>query len=341
MNKEETRILSYLSDNLGSGGNIREMSEGISRNYGPAYYSNIYNTLTKLKKLGIIEIETEGKSKLIKLDMKNPFSRYYISEIENHKAQKISMPKEILDGILDLPEKFDIFSICALETEKYLKMGRIELLILTRDLNEFCKIIASLSEIEMHYNLKIDPIILRLGDFAQIMKADELSPLKDLILNKSILYNSGGFWGLIKEYAITAKYKKLGKFPHDLTKGELAYNYNRFGYRLNEDIGSSDKISIEMIIFSMSIRKEIRMQYGALTLLYKNIERINLGYLYYIYKRYDGLGKLKSILISLSSLGNLKANKNIGLYINLIPDKADKLYDGRMIKKYVGLYANG
>ena len=33
MNKEETKILSYLSDNLGDGGNILEMSKGIDKKY--------------------------------------------------------------------------------------------------------------------------------------------------------------------------------------------------------------------------------------------------------------------------------------------------------------------
>ena len=50
MNKEEIKILSYLSDNLGNGGNILEMLKGIKKKYGTTYYPNIYNTTKKLEK---------------------------------------------------------------------------------------------------------------------------------------------------------------------------------------------------------------------------------------------------------------------------------------------------
>ena len=113
MNKEEIKILSYLSDNFGDGGNILEMSKGIDKRYGPAYYPNIYNTARKLEKIGIIYIEHEGNSKLIRLNTENPLSTYYISEIENYKNQRTAIPKEMLSSILNLSHKFDIFSICA------------------------------------------------------------------------------------------------------------------------------------------------------------------------------------------------------------------------------------
>ncbi len=337
MNKEETKIMSYLSDNLGYGGNILEMSKGINKKYKPAYYPNIYNTAKRLEKIGIITIESEGNNKLIRLNIENPLSTYYISEAENYKNQKISMSKETLSNILNLTQEFDIFSICSLDAEKCHKINRLELLILTRNHDGNNELIKSLLKIESNYNLKIDPIILTLTEFIKIMKTDELDLIKDLILNKNILYNSDGFWELIKQHKIDAKYKKFNKFPQDITRDELAYNYNRLGYQLNENIKSNNKITIEPIIFSMSINEEIRIRYGAIILLYKNIEKINLAYLYYIYKRYDNLGKLKGILLSLANLINIRHNNEIEYYINLILDKPD-IYDIKLIKKYAELY---
>lgn len=337
MNKEETKIMSYLSDNLGDGGSILEMSKDIDKKYGPAYYSNIYTTAKKLEKKGIINIVREGNSKLIRLNTENPLSTYYMSEIENYKNQKISMSKEMLSSILSFTQEFDIFSICALEAEKYQKINRLELLILTRDHNQNSALIQSLLKLEATYNIKIDPIALTLDEFIKIMKTDELDILKDLILNKNILYNSDGFWELIKQHRIDTKYKKLNKFPQDITRNELAYNYSRLGYQLNESIKSNNKIAIEPTIFSMSINDEIRIKYGTFILLYKNIDKINLAYLYYIYKRYDELGKLKGILLSLTNLTDLKSNNKIKYYINLISDKPD-IYDNNMIKRYLELY---
>ena len=329
--------MSYLSDNLGDGGSILEMSKGIDRKYGPAYYPNIYNTAKKLEKIGIIAIKSEGNSKLIRLSMENSLAIYYMSEIENYKNQKLSMPKEMLGSILDFTQEFDIFSICALDTERYQKINRLELLILTRNHDQNSGMIRSLLRLETSYNIKIDPIIITLGEFIKMMKSDELDILKDLILNKNILYNSNGFWELIKLHEIDAKYKKLNKFPQDLTRDELAYNYSRLGYRLNEKIKPDSKIAIEPLIFSMSINKEIRIRYGAIVLLYKNIERINWAYLYYIYKRYDGLGKLKGILLSLANLTNIRHDDEIRYYIDLISDKPD-IYDNKLIKRYIELY---
>ena len=175
MNKEETKILSYLSDNLGDGGNILEMSKGIDKKYGPAYYSNIYTTAKKLEKIGIINIEREGNSKLIKLNMENPISTYYISEIENYKNQKIRMSKEMLSSILGFTQEFDIFSICALDAEKYQKINRLELLILTRNHNPNSALMHSLLKLEATYNTKIDPIVLTLDEFVNSKVSSNLS----------------------------------------------------------------------------------------------------------------------------------------------------------------------
>ncbi len=338
MNKEETKILSYLSDNLGDGGNIREMSEGINKRYGPAYYSNIYNTTNKLKKMGIVDIAQEGKNRRITLDAENPFSTYYMSEIESHKASQTTLSKEMLSSILDLAERFNIFSICTLETEKHLKINRIEMLILAQNHDDDGKLIKSLLRTESEQGIKIDPCIFAIDEFIKMMQTDELNPIKDIIPDKCVLYNSEGFWSLINHHKIGIKYKKSRKFSLYLTASELAYNYNRQGYQLNEQIRPSEKISLETTIFSMSIKNETRIKYGAIILLYKNIERINWACLFYMYKRYDELNRFKSILLSLADLKNTTNNADINRYIEIITDKPDTKYDAKIIKKYMEVY---
>lgn len=336
MNKEEIKIMSYLSDNLGHGGSILEMSKGIDSRYGPAYYPNIYNTAKRLEKIGIIGIEAEGNSKLINLNMENPISTYYISEMENYKNQGLKLSKELLGDILSLALEFDIFSICSLETDKFQRINRLELLILARNHGSNRNLIKSLRRMESNYGTKIDPIILTIDEFAKIMKSGESDLIKDLILDRNILYNIEGFWEMIKQRKIDARYKRLDKLPQDITRDELAYNYSRLGYQLNENIKHGNRIAIETIIFAMSINNEIRIRYGAIILLYKNIERINWAYLYYIYKRYDSLGKLKGILLSLAHLTDIKHDNEIRDYIDIIQDKPEA-YDSRLIKRYAEL----
>ncbi|MGC8649102.1 MAG: hypothetical protein ACP5UN_02700, partial [Candidatus Micrarchaeia archaeon] len=63
MNKEEFKILNYLSDNLGSGENISNIFKEISKKYSSTYYTNIYNSVARLEKKGVISIIVEGNNR--------------------------------------------------------------------------------------------------------------------------------------------------------------------------------------------------------------------------------------------------------------------------------------
>jgi|GEM_PF-2353559 len=338
MNNDEIKILKYLSDKLGSGGNILEMLKDINSKYGKTYYPNIYKATKHLEKMGIIKITTEGKNKIISLNKENPFSKYYMAEIEDSKMIEIDIFKELLDDLLSLPEKFNIFSMASLETKHHLALNRVELLILVKNHDEDYDLIKSLSQMESAYNIGIDPIILTLDEFIKIMKSDELSPIKDLILDKYILYNSLGFWDLIIRNDINSNYKKLNKYPQEITEEELAYNYNRFGFKLHEKLTEETKISLEAIIFAMSITDEPRIKYGSIIILKKNIDKIILSYLFYIYKRYEELSRLRSMILSLIELQALKMNENIKRYLDLMKEDKSIKFDLNTIKKYIELY---
>jgi len=338
MNNDEIKILKYLSDKLGSGGNILEMLKDINSKYGKTYYPNIYKATKHLEKMGIIKITTEGKNKIISLNKENPFSKYYMAEIEDSKMIEIDIFKELLDDLLSLPEKFNIFSMASLETKHHLALNRVELLILVKNHDEDYDLIKSLSQMESAYNIGIDPIILTLDEFIKIMKSDELSPIKDLILDKYILYNSLGFWDLIIRNDINSDYKKLNKYPQEITEEELAYNYNRFGFKLHEKLTEETKISLEAIIFAMSITDEPRIKYGSIIILKKNIDKIILSYLFYIYKRYEELSRLRSMILSLIELQALKMNENIKRYLDLMKEDKSIKFDLNTIKKYIELY---
>jgi len=338
MNNDEIKILKYLSDRLGSGGSILEMLKDINAKYGKTYYPNIYKATKNLEKAGIIKITTEGKNKILSLNKENPFSKYYMAEIEDSKSTEIKLFRELLNDLLYLPEKFNIFSMASLDTENHLVLNRIELLILAKNHDEDYDLIKSLLKLETAYNIGIDPIIFTLDEFIKIMKSDELSPIKDLILDKYILYNSLGFWDLIIRKDINSKYKKLNKYPQEITEEELAYNYNRFGFKLHEKLTDENKISLETIIFAMSINDEPRIKYGSIVLLKKNIDKINPPYLFYIYKRYEELGRLKNMILSLIELRALKNDENLKPYLNLIKEDKNTRFDLNMIRKYIELY---
>lgn len=339
MNKEEIKILSYLSDRLGNGGNILSMSEGIGKKYGSAYYPNIYNTIIKLEKKGIISIVPDGNNRLIRLAMKNPFSIYYISEAESRKTINIDMPRGIIDALLDLALDSDIIAICALKYEEYIKINRIELLIIARSHDQRSRLISALLGIESMHNAKIDPIILIPQELSDMLEGSEFNKIKDLIKDRSILYNSEGFWEIIRKYKIDEKYKNSSRFPEELNRAQLAYNYNRFGYALYENTEPDREIALEDTMFLMAKSKEVRIRYGALILLHKNSGKINLSYLYYLFKRHDGLSALKGMLESLKAFYSKEDGLKVEMFMETIPDKQQEAYDKKLIKKYIAQYS--
>jgi hypothetical protein len=338
MNKEETKILRYLSDSLGNGGNIHSMSDGIRKKNGPAYYPNIYNTIMRLEKRGIISIIIDGNNRLIRLDMKNPLSIYYISEAENQKTMEIEIQEGLMNELLDLALDSDILTMCSLKHEKHIKINRIELLIITRSHNQDSRLISDLLKIESLHNTRIDPIILTPNEFSNMLGSDNLNSIKDLITDKSILYNSEGFWGMIRKYKLDERFKNQIRFPDDLRQPELAYNYNKFGYGLYEETESGTELSLEDTIFLMNQSKEIRIRYGALILLKKNIRKINLLYLYYTFKRRNQLSTLKSILSTLKEFCDKEDKEKLYTLEKLIPNKKSGDYDKNLIKKYLLQY---
>ena len=338
MNKEETKILRYLSDSMGNGGNILSMSDGIRKKYGPAYYPNIYNTIMRLEKKGILSTIIDGNNRQIRLDMKNPLSIYYISEAENQKTMGIEIQQGLLNELLDLALDSYILTMCSLKHEKHIKINRIELLIIIRSHEQDGSLISNLLKIESLHNTKIDPIILTSNEFSDMLDGDNLNSIKDLITDKSILYNTEGFWGLIRKYKLDGKYQNLIKFPDELGQSELAYNYNRFGYSLYEDTKGGKELSLEDTIFLMNQAREIRIRYGAFILLKKNIRKINLMYLYYIFKRRDQLNVLKGILSTTEEFCDKEDRRKISTLERLIPNRKSEAYDKKLIKKYILQY---
>ncbi len=338
MTREQTRIMHYLSDNLGSGGSILSASEEIGNIYKSTYYPNIYNAIIKLEKAGIIFITKEGKNRLISLNIMNPKAIYYISEAENLRAMEINLPDEMSNGLLDLALDSGAISICALKYETHIKINRIELLLITKSHNKDSWLINNMLKLELLHNTKIDPIILTPDELFSMLDSGDLNNIKDLISDKHILYNSEGFWGTIRMYKINYTYKNLKRFPDKLEKSELAYNYSRFGYSLYEDIKPGKRISLEDTILLMAKSDEIRVKYGAFILIKKNIEKINKPYLYYLFKRHELLYSLNGMISTLEEILDKEKGLQISALKELIPYKQKEAYDKKLIRKYILQY---
>ena len=338
MNNEDRKVLCYLSDRLGSGGSILSMVHGMSKKYGRTYYSNAYNAIIRLERRGVVSIIKEGNNRLVRLALDNPLSIYYISDVESQKASDMDIGSDIVNALLELALEFDIITICILGYKEYIKIGRMEILIVARSHDQDEGLAKAISSVESMHNFRIDQIVLTPQELHSMLEGSELNRIKDMIGDKIIFYNSEGFWEIVRKYKIDGNYINLGRFPEELTRPQLAYNYNRFGYALYEDTEPGTKIALEDIIFLMSASEEARIRYGAIVLLYKNSNRLNISYLYYLFKRHDELGTLKGMLESLRDFYSPKDWSCIEMLAKAIQGWKYRTYDRNLIKKYIEQY---
>jgi hypothetical protein len=334
MNEQQARIMECLSASLGWGGSILELTRRIQKRHGSGYYSNIYNATKGLEKQGLVKMEKQGKSSIIRMDFDNPDSLYRLSEIDDRNAG-LDIQNEIRTGLLDMGLEQGIAAICALETAYHAKINRIELLFLAQKHNT-ADLIAGLRGLESQYNMRIDPIIITIDEFAQMMKSDERSRMNDMMLDRKIIYNSEGFWRIIAGRGISGGYETLGRPLQELNQNELSFNYNRYGYSLYEKRADARKICLEDTIFAMSMSREARIRYGGPILVHKNMASIHWGYLYYLYKRHDELGRLHGMLISLPA-SDTKGGAILP-YINAIKDSESTNYDKGITARYLQQY---
>lgn len=338
MNNEERKVLSHLSEGLGYGGNILGIVNAMSKKYGHTYYPNVYNAIIGLEKKGVVSIIKEGNNRLVRLALDNPFTIYYIAEVESMKASGMDIDSEMANALFELALEFDIITICILGYKEYIKIGRMEILIVARSHDQDGKLAAAISGVESIHNFKIDQIVLTPLELSSMLEGNELNRIVELIGDKSIFYNSEGFWEIVRKYKLDGNRINQERFPEKLTRTQLAYNYNRFGYTLYEDIEPGTKIALEDAIFLMSASEEVRIRYGAIVLLYKNVSRLNTSYLYYLFKRHDKLGTLKGMLESLKDFYSREEWQSIEMLAKTIPDKKLRIYDKNLIKKYIEQY---
>jgi len=64
-----------------------------------------------------------------------------------------------------------------------------------------------------------------------------------------------------------------------------------------------------------------------------------LPYLFCVYKRYNKLGLLRTMILSLIEAKGLKMNKSIKQYIDLMKEDSNIKFDLSTIKKYIKLYS--
>jgi hypothetical protein len=351
MDETTFRILDTLSRELGRDISINELTSKIAAKYGSAYYANIYKKLSALNKEGIILTARTGKSSIASLNFKNYLLIDLLTEMELKKKQEFIGGKQELQMLLleidtycsDLPFTK---SISLINPERNAKLNRVELLIVLKSSQQesesqntmfaMKKILSSLQSIR---SIKIDYLISTKTEFLNLLRSNEINPLKEMLFDQIAFLFPQAFWIEIKsilEEGIQIRFSEEETNPAKISESDLIYNLARFGYKeIGPEIREGERICIECIIASILMKGDARRRDAIPIILVKN--RANYSLLIFLAQKYGLLGKLLGLLRTLHKIKPIpEVQQAIGTLeaMNVKEVKADE----KSIKSKMRLY---
>ncbi|MCW4018958.1 MAG: hypothetical protein NWF00_09825 [Candidatus Bathyarchaeota archaeon] len=325
MDTPTLRILDATSSSIGSSLSINQLTQRIKTTHGTAYYANIYQKLQELKNEGLLTLDPIGRSSNVKLNFQNYLLIDALAEMEIEKKRKLlTKLTNLLPFLTEMDHAFKdtytIKTITAINPAKSLKLNRIELLFLiaeTQDSHtETVELFKEMQKLQNKHNLKIDSLILNKTDFQELSTSDEISPVREALSEKIIFFGPQAFWSQIRDITEKTEIKasKTETKPASIPEIDIAYNFNRFGYReLGRPINQGQKICIEYITTALLLQDDVRLQEAAPVILAKNSFKSNV--LAFLSQKFGTSNKL---LGTLKILQELKPTREIDQTIDLL-----------------------
>jgi len=343
MDNTTFRILDVLSRDLDSPISINELTKRIKETHGTAYYKNIYDKIQDLKKQNILNTTEIGKASVVTLNFNNYKLTDILGEMEKKKKQEfLERDIEMQTIFLEIDKEFrgafpSIESISIIDSEKNLKLNRIELLFLLANFEEeqtVFSIHSIMERFQSKHNIKIDFLILTEKEFLDLLVSEETNPLKEMLSDKITFFSPEDFWitiktALIKDIRIKTE---EGMNPAKITEQHLIYNLNRFGYKeMGTRIEQGKKICIEYIIASILLQEDARRIQSIPILLIKN--KINYNLLIFLCKKYKKTGELFGILKILNKIKENNEIKNAIRTLEIMKIKEIKMNEKSILEK--------
>ena len=182
------KIINYLGKHKNSVFTMHELSKLTHIPY--ATFHRILKQLTD-----VLIIKTIGKSKAIRLDLKKPIVKSYLTIASEEEKKEYLEKQPIIRKITSELEFNDIIVLFgSYAKDTHTKSSDIDLLII----NKNAKRTISFSKYELLYKLEINPIFITKREFKLMLKDKEENVGKQALENHIILNNPEKFW----EYVI-------------------------------------------------------------------------------------------------------------------------------------------
>ncbi len=181
------KIINYLGKNLENSFTMHELSLILK-----IPYASFYRTIQSMS--DVLVMKTVGKSKTLKLNIKNPILKSHIIISSDEEKKEFLQKQPIIKKIYEeLNTKDIVLLFGSYAKKKETEKSDIDLLIINKDGNKSI----SFSKYEVLFKKKINPIFITKNEFKQMLKNEEENVVKQALRNHIILNNGEEFWRFI------------------------------------------------------------------------------------------------------------------------------------------------
>ncbi len=308
MNGTEFRVLDAMSKRVGDPISIRQLTSGMKRESGPAYYTNIYRALSSLEKEGIVTMEKRGRASIPTLNFASYLLLDTLTEMELQKKREFLRKRPhawpLLEGlereIGDLPS---VESILLLDPERNEKLNRAEPLVLMdgKDKAWEGRVEKAAREIGVRLNVRVEPLVVPDAELIEELRSPQKNPFKEMLSVVVVLCMPQDFWKLIRDAVVRGvriRFDPERTDPSKIGEKDLFYNLARLGYReLGSEAERGRDFAVEYIVSSALLGEDKRRIAAVPVLLVKN--KVDYSLLVFLSRRYGFAEKLLGVLVAL------------------------------------------
>lgn len=241
----EFRILDVLSREIGNALSINQIAKKVKTIYGSGDYKNVHVAIKNMRKDKIVKLEQTGNTSIANINFENYVIIDLLSELELVKKRDfLKNRQEIQMLMLELDtyayNQGLIQSICLINPEHNARINKVEFLVHLKKSNNKKMIYDTklgiyiiLNHLQMIHTMRINVLVLEDNEFSDLVKSNEVNPVREMFYDKIAVFNPQNFWLWMKNEIIKGTKIKLEEsqtHPGKISEEDLVYNLARFGY---------------------------------------------------------------------------------------------------------------
>jgi predicted nucleotidyltransferase len=192
LTESEMEIVNVFRKDLFGSYTMRELMKRTGR----STYTWTFNTVRKLRKMGILKIETKGKSSICRIDLDNRLAVIYLSLLDELEAHSRKIP-HLDELIYEVPVPFTLLVGGSYAEGKASTRSDLDICVLVDDFADTKKISNMLENKLMIPRLH--PFVFRKSEFLEMLLNKEANYGKLLFRKHLIAFGAENYYLIIRE----------------------------------------------------------------------------------------------------------------------------------------------